>query len=203
MHGLTNDLTLYVHPRYTIFTVLFTCIALALLLFTSSHDKNSLSKSSLVLCVLIAVVAILLPARSLSERTAQLRSQTNITTNSNLVISSFDNFSQDYSHFKLQDWASFLSTSPDASQITSKKATIEGFIYEASGVRYIARFRLSCCAVDATPISIPLKKTEQTSQLTIGSWQRVEGVFVLENEVLVIEPTTLTEINEPEQPYVY
>lgn len=203
MLGTTNKLALYVHPRYITFTIILTLISVVILLAANPTEKIILSRYSLFLCILVAAVALALPARSLSERTAQLRSQSIVAINSTRAISSYDHFSQDYSNFTLQDWASLLSKSPGNSQLTGKKATIEGFIYENDNVRYVARFRLSCCAVDATPISLPLKNTEQISQLSVGSWQHIEGVFVLENDKLVIEPTEISEISEPEQPYVY
>lgn len=201
--NVEQTITRYVHPRYVIFTVVMALISLALLAVSISY-KHSQKSSGSKLLLLFALLVTSVPAFSLSERTASSRLQQSFTKLSTEQIS-FDSFSFDYSHFDIADWVSLISTAAQPSDVVDKKARVEGFIFsDQDNQKYIARFKLSCCAVDATPLSIAVNDNAQTGGLVDGKWYAMEGSFVLStNGDFVLDPTKVEEIEEPADPYVF
>lgn len=205
-----NKLTLYIHPRYELFTMAFVSIALITLIISylqNSEHQHMNRTDSFVL--LIALLCLLMPAKTLTVRTAENRSQSSQVSNKVSGLSSYDSFNQDFSYFDVADLSAFLSNNPTKEQIIDKQVELEGFIFEDSdGQKFIARFKLSCCAVDARPLTIPLLKNDVVSSVIIGSWYRISGKFVL-NEgnqsqyPYAVETTTVEGIVEPLEPYVY
>ena len=201
---IEQSITRYIHPRYVLFTVSMSLIALIVLLLTFKQASSAnTNRRSLIL---FALIIALLPAFTLSERTASSRLQQNYTQIKSEQLS-FDAFSQDYSHFDIADWLSLLSSTSDVNDIVGKKANLQGFVFtDQSNQRYIARFKLSCCAVDATPLTIPLLNSETTSQLVDGAWYEVEGAFVETKDTshtFQLDLTKSTQIEEPADPYVF
>ena len=203
--GIRGNLNLYVHPRYIFFSTVMAGLGVLLYLihaYNHSVKDNQKFKKVWFFILGITFLALYLPARPLSSRAAQNRSQTSVFSNPTSG-SSFDRFSQNYSHFTLQDWSSLLATSPTDEQVVGKKAIVEGFIFDTDDQRKLARFKLSCCAVDATPLAVTLKKTDEIMGLKTGSWQRLEGTFVADGDEYVLEVTKATQIDQPKEPYGY
>ena len=203
--SVTNNLSLYVHPRYIIFSVVMSVIVMTLFYAASyehtnkhAHITGKLSTATL----LFVLLALLLPARSLSQQTAQSRLQSRQSTIADQPVS-YDSFTQDFTHFSLQDWTTYLGSRPSAEQVVGKKARVIGFIFQDKGNKYIARFRLSCCAVDATPLTITLAKNELEQTLQVGEWYEADGKFELKDDAYFLSLTEAKLIDEPEDPYVF
>ncbi len=197
-----NQLTLYIHPRYEFFTIVMAIIGLLLLLPTQrSHFHSSEKKSTFVLCLLV-LCFMLLPPESLTPQTAQNRLQSSVVAQPQKT-SSYDSYTRDYTHFDIQDWSTFFANAPAANQVVDKRALIEGFLLRDGQSLFIARFRLSCCAVDATPLTIQLAPNEKTTGLLSGSWYRFSGSFIEENAVYLLNADEVTQIPEPKEPYVF
>ncbi len=203
----TGKLTLYVHPRYSLFTIIMSILALILLLpqITSAYENDEVTMAT-YFALGVAVISLVLPAQSLSPKIATYRSASigGSTTSQNLTV--FDSFSQDASRFTLQDWVAVFSSSPNQTQIEGQRVKISGFIFEnESQQRFLGRFKLTCCAVDATPLGIALADSDLVRERWIGSWYEVEGTFVYSEskQQFELQVSTLRGIAEPEQPYVY
>lgn len=201
----TGSLTLYIHPRYTVFTLLLSLLG-GIIVFADflMHTPYKLPRST-VLIVLLAVVAVSLPPQSLSAQLAGTRAQ---SSGSSAVIlqSSVDAFSSDLTRFDIRDWDAFLRSSPDPNSVIGKKATVDGFLYRKQNQLFLARYQLTCCAVDATPLVLPLRLNEIDITQPDGTWFRAEGTMIAvpDSEYpLQLQPTLLTEIAEPEVPYVF
>lgn len=205
-----EQLNLYIHPRYIAFTITMAVLAL-ILLATAKNDmhknKRPESAPSYVPVAIIAtfLFVLALPAQPLSSQIAQARQQSQTTVKSN-APTSFDAYTSDYSHFDIEDWVSFLATRPSDETITGKKAAVTGFIYsDGADNLSVARFRLSCCAVDATPLNIPIRTTSNDIILTRDAWYELSGSFSFESDkqsyVLNIE--TAKQIEVPKDQYVY
>lgn len=202
----TNNLKLYIHPRYELFSIIFVSIAVMLLvtnwIFSKEKEKNKLNIFGILIAILTAA-AVLLPPTSLSERTASGRIQSSTKTVSQSQTTSYDNFSQDFTHFDIVDWTSLIATNPPDSQIVGKSARFIGFVFNNENNKYIARFRLSCCAVDATPLTIKLGTSPAIDNLAEGTWIEVIGIFEKKDSNFVLKVDSISQISEPEQPYVY
>lgn len=78
----------------------------------------------------------------------------------------------------------------------------------ASDVFFAARFVVSCCAVDAQPLGVPVLSPGWQETHPEGAWVEVTGVFVANPDVtsahpVVLRPYEITAIDEPRDPYVY
>ena len=204
----TDKLNLYIHPRYTLFTISFIIIGLILLLIdlTTTNKKETISKSG-YLVIVIAIASLLFPPQSLTAELASNRVDGSQASNSSLTPSTYDSFSRDLTRFGIEDWVGFLSSSPSVDQVAGKSANISGFITkDSSNQLYIARFKLTCCAVDASPLAVPLLESDISQQLKIGEWYILDGSFVYvpeSNNNLQLSISELEPISEPKDPYVF
>jgi putative membrane protein len=201
---VSGELSLYVHPRYTLFTTILTFIGVGLI-FLGLMNKSARNDSTIRTYFLLIASSIILafPTQTLSSRIAVARQQNDYRA-AYTELSTYDNFTRDYSHFDIRDWVSYLATKPDASALNDKAASFTGFIYESENVRYVARFQLSCCAVDATPMTIQLHKTDLVNRLANAGWYELKGSFMqINDDTYELNVYEAIEILEPEEPYVY
>jgi uncharacterized membrane protein YcgQ (UPF0703/DUF1980 family) len=75
-------------------------------------------------------------------------------------------------------------------------------------VFFLARLAVSCCAVDAQPIGIPVYRPAWREQIEPGAWITIQGTFAKNpspdsQESVAIGVGSLAKINEPDQPYVF
>ena len=75
-------------------------------------------------------------------------------------------------------------------------------------VFFVVRMIVSCCAVDAQPIGVPVYRPGWRDELEPSAWVAITGTFV-ENtdrdsdQQTMIKVGSLSEIDEPDQPYVF
>ncbi len=211
--GVNQQLNLYIHPRYIVFTVVMAVFGLvALLVGTKSkqsahgHTANALSLMPLAI---ILGAALLIPARSLSSATVTQRSIDSgslVTTTDAQPINTL--FAGSSKGLKLSDWSRLLLTNSDPSYYTNKPAKISGFAYDANlggDTLWLARFILTCCAVDAQPVGVPVRIEGWQDSYQQDEWIEVEGQF-MEAETangveLVLIPDSVQSIEEPRNPY--
>ena len=212
--GFTKKLNLYIHPRYITFTVVFAAIALGLVLYSSfntakpSHSHKS-SRISLLPIFIILGVALLVPARSLTSATVSQRA-----TDSGSLISTANSqplnslFSGSSRGLRLADWYRLLASNDDPSYYVNKPAKISGFIYDAGlgpDTVWLARFVVTCCAVDAQPVGVPVQIKNWQAEYQQDQWVEVEGSFELaqttNGQEIILIPETVQSIDEPSNPY--
>ena len=204
---MSGKLSLYIHPRYIFFSTAMGIISLIFICTswrekkTTNYYSQEISKVGVALSCLLLIM-LYAPPQSLSQKTAQNRLQQNPNVAAHSKLS-YDAFSQDFTYFDLQDWYSYLASQPAEDRIIGKKAHVNGFIFDASGTRYLARFQLSCCAVDATPLSLPLENDDVALSLTPGNWYEITGSFIKRSEKYVLKITVADPIPQPEDPYVF
>lgn len=200
-----NDLRLYIHPRYELFTVVLVGFG-ALVLVVSLWKNTKIQVSWTVwLVATVALLALFIPPTTLSDTLAGSRLQR--TSNAPTTAqSTFDTFSADLTRFDVRDWSAFLSSGPPANGVVGKKADVIGFIFNENDQRFIARYQLTCCAVDATPLAIPLADNDKLDTISDGEWLQLQGEMVSTDSQTYqyqLLPQSFTVIDEPEQAYVY
>lgn len=215
---LQGDLTLYIHPRYIWFTVIMNGLSLVIIQASlilmvlkrkKSDSRTSISRAS-VLAVLVFTLAILglfLPAKPLmSDTLTQRYSETKVT---NSVCNPVD---PDDPPKNFQDWDALLNTCNDPMLYRDQPINLEGFVYEGQAAAsedtfLLARFKISCCAVDAYPLVLSVQKNEKTDHLKIDQWVRVEGTMqplkTSSGLRAVVEPSKVTKIPQPNEPYEF
>lgn len=229
--GAEGRLGFYIHPRYNLFTIVMASIAVALLVIAvvgasrggESHDhagERTISRrrrrargETLSLVSILSVVAalVVLPPATLSSATAEnrssnevgaLRSPATVEPGSGLEI---------YETLTVRDWASLLSQNQNPSFYRGKPVNTLGMVVEAEGtpdVFLLTRFVVTCCAVDAQPVSIPVYMPGWRDELVLDSWVRIEGGFQpapagVTSAPVVIVPLQITDEEVPREPYLF
>lgn len=110
----------------------------------------------------------------------------------------------------MRDW-SLLLRQHDASLLTARSARVLGFVTadadDPQSTFIVTRFVVTCCAVDAQPIGVPVYLPDWQSELRVDDWVEVEGVFT-ENPSVVsawpaaVLPSSVEQVAQPKDPYV-
>jgi putative membrane protein len=111
--------------------------------------------------------------------------------------------------FSVKDWAALLNQGgPEA--VLGKQVDLSGYVLDRGekDVFFLARLAVSCCAVDAQPIGIPVYRPAWREQIEPGAWITIQGTFAKNpspdsQESVAIGVGSLAKINEPDQPYVF
>src|SRR5690606_27041095 len=90
----------------------------------------------------------------------------------------------------VKDWANLLSQTNDAAFFAGKQVKLTGFVVADTDdeVFFVSRFVLSCCAVDARPIGVPVYKPGWQDDYSPDQWIEVKGVFSNFEGRIVVEP---------------
>ncbi len=108
------------------------------------------------------------------------------------------------------DWLVEFRTARDPALFEAEEARVIGFVFRderfAADEFMVARFVLSCCAADASPLGLVVRWPD-ASTLAEDEWVEVKGRFIAGQfvgepmPILVAESVTPAEI--PERPYLY
>jgi putative membrane protein len=222
-----SQLVLYIHPRYVIFTAIMATLALVFVvagLVVKGYDEEStpaakgwrgvLGVLTLAICAMMLVAMVALPPATLSSATAQQRdingsgSGSSSQTVSNVSSAPAGAFAK----FTVQDWASLLRQTNDLSFYEGKPVNVVGFITpdsaDPSNVFYVSRFVITCCAVDAQPIGVPVYMANWTSSFHADDWVRATGSFVsnpshTSQQSIALVPASVNKMDTPSDPYLY
>lgn len=84
----------------------------------------------------------------------------------------------------LVDWVRTISAYPEPDFYAGQKVNITGFVvhgdYLPDNYILISRFILTCCAVDAYPVAIPVRLEGSRSQFPPDTWLTIQGEIVTE-----------------------
>jgi uncharacterized repeat protein (TIGR03943 family) len=224
----TGRLTLYVHPRYTLLTVITAVLTLLVLILTAAtaispavdedpdHDhviRRSAFGRLLIWCngvVLIcaALALLVIPPATLSSTARQNRE---LVTSGRALDSAKARalVGADPATFSVKDWAALLSQG-GSEAVLGKRVDLSGYVLDRGeeDVFFVARLAVSCCAVDAQPIGVPVHRSGWRNEIEPGAWITIQGTFVKNpspdsQESVAIGVGSLAKINEPDQPYVF
>jgi putative membrane protein len=230
--AITNQLILYIHPRYIVFTVIMAGLGLLLVVasFVSAphHDHEGetedgadpgrvarlLSIGATVLTLVVAVGLIVVPPATLTTATADQRviNSTTVGAGTKTVGSATSASAGAFAKFTVLDWSSLLRQTTDVSFYQGKQVDIVGFITKDSGdatnVFYVSRFVITCCAVDAQPVGVPVYLPNWQNGYKPDQWVRVTGSFDTNpsnksDQPIALLPTKTTPVDQPSEPYLY
>ncbi|MFB2585560.1 TIGR03943 family putative permease subunit [Herbiconiux liukaitaii] len=118
----------------------------------------------------------------------------------------------DYTSFTVKDWASLLGQISSADYFEGASADVVGFVTPDSedpeNVYYVSRFIVTCCAVDAQPVGVPVFEPSWRSTLDENQWVHVSGPLVANpstggGPAVVVDPESVELVDEPSDPYVH
>lgn len=235
--ALTGQLGLYIHPRYFTFTVIMAIIAVVFVLLafaivpaTQFHTAQAHNDDddhtgherprgykwwaavSVVLVGLTAVALLVLPPATLTTATVEQRDMNGSVVAGTMPSDTVSLAGGDDSSFTVKDWAGLLRQGADSDFLSGRTPVVVGFVTpdidDPKNVFYVARFVITCCAVDAQPIGVPVYLPDWQDQLKTDAWVSVTGIFI-ENpsidsmQATVLTPHEVTPTEQPAQPYVY
>lgn len=194
----------------TIFIVLL--VFIVIIPFKESVFDRIIQKfpmgSSLMIIALLT--GFLLPARALSSSTASQRSvdfnSLNVSDNINIA----QGFNTDTKNYSIGDWIASFNFNPDLNSYVNKDVSVTGFVYKPDNLPadeiLIARFVITCCAVDARPVGLRVKVSSKDSYKE-DDWIKVSGKFQLDENLdkkdLIIAPDKIEKTDVPSNPYIY
>jgi uncharacterized repeat protein (TIGR03943 family) len=222
--GATDQLQLYIHPRYVIFTAILAGIGLLLVLFSFAfraklgHDKSSAFRvwTGVFAGFFIIFTAISLLVIKPAALTTSAANQRGINSGIGAGIQPTNAVplfgGGDYLGFDVKDWASLLVQTNDPEFYEDKQALVTGFASpdpdDPVNVYYVTRFIVTCCAVDARPVGVPVYSPNWQSTFKPDTWVEVKGGFIsnpstASKQRVVVSPENVKVIERPKDPYVY
>jgi putative membrane protein len=223
--AITGQLILYIHPRYVVFTVIMATLGLVgSFVSAPDHDhdhdepprraQRPLSIGATVLTLVVAAGLVIVPPATLTTATADQRviNSTQVSAGTKTVESAASAPAGAFAKFTVLDWSSLLRQTTDAGFYRDKTANVVGFITKDGGdpnnVFYVSRFVITCCAVDAQPVGVPVYLPHWQSGLKPDEWVRVIGTFdtnpsTTSQQSIALVPTSTTTVDQPSEPYLY
>jgi putative membrane protein len=221
-----EQLTLYIHPRYILFTVFFNVVSLVACSIGFVLTAWRLGSGTVadrihwrppftaLVAGLVLLAAYSLPARTLSSDTAEQRSgnfnDTQVQPSDSNTGNTLAMFEVDTSGLDISDWVSAFNQKASASFYEGKKVDVVGFVFHPEGtpqdVFYVSRFRITCCSVDAQPLGVPVYSPGWQEKFEEDSWVHVTGSFTETDqdiaEPAIIDPQSIELTEQPDDPYV-
>lgn len=234
---LNGQLTLYIHPRYVLFTVALNIVSLtacsvgfALTAWRTveppSGSDNAVADPgsagrvrwrpsfTVLVAVLVLLAAYALPARTLSSETADQRSANFNSAQAQPSAGGADDtlalFGADTTRLNVADWVMAFNARATPDSYVGKEVDVVGFVFHPESapadVFYVSRFSVTCCAVDARPLGLPVYSPGWQEDFGEDSWVRVAGVFTETNqdvpEPVIVTPESIELTEQPDNPYV-
>ncbi len=243
--AISNQLILYIHPRYVVFTVVMTVLGLLFVIASlarkqsdgeqpaegrssdvhthSSHDHTHaagrplarlLSIGASILTIAVGAALIVVPPATLTTATANQRMINSTDVGSApKTLSAASSAPQGASaKFSVLDWASLLRQTTDSSFFANKTADVVGFITkdadDPENMFFVSRFVITCCAVDAQPVGVPVYLPNWQAGFAAGDWVKIGGSFGTNpssksTQPTVVIPEVAKKVGQPSEPYLY
>ncbi len=226
----TGDLTLYIHPRYVVFTVLLSIVGAVLFAAAvwatatgrgaahghghdHGHDDGdgdgrgprrprTLTAVATAALILAAGAALLVaPPTTLS---AERASSTAGASEGGGDAPRPSLVGSDPTRFSVRDWASILGGGATAGDLVGQQADVTGFLLrDDDGGARIGRYSVTCCTVDAQLFAVPVSASDLPAALRSGEWVRITGTFADDADGATrLRPTTVDAVEEPDDPYL-
>ena len=222
--GFQGMLGFYIHPRYNVFTLVMAAIGVVLMAISLvvSHTGHShaghrharghslMEWLSLSLVAVVVVIAVVLPPTTLSSYTAENRSFGTVATSPAADAIDIDSTTSGFENLTVRDWASLLIQTQDPTFFRGKPFSALGTMTESGDpdVFLLTRFVVTCCAVDAQPVSVPVYFPGWQDEFALDSWVTIEGGFQVLPEVdvpgnLVVVSSGIVLEEVPREPYLF
>ncbi|MGF2949620.1 TIGR03943 family putative permease subunit [Microbacterium alcoholitolerans] len=227
--AVTGRLTLYISPETVWFAAAAAAVTLVLAIWSCTlplgsegdHDHTAAESGSDAVAVRrrmlqtagvvtggviasgVVLAALLLPPASLSAELAVSRAGESPT-----LFAGADDVSlgvADTTTFGVGEWSTAFATSTRPENYDGAPVTLTGFVTPAEGGDVnLTRMVISHCVIDAQPASVQVDGAGLDESYDTGQWIEVAGTVRADSDgTLRVEPTSVTKIDEPKDPYEY
>ena len=231
-YSFTGQYKLLIHPNYFSLVLGSGIILLVLGIIkvksiSNNRQSNNSEHISLFppglgnsLLLIVAIAGLLIPPKVLTSQTALKRGVGDLPLTT-IQPQAFRTASKPEER-SLIEWIRTINAYPEPDAYSGQPANITGFVLHLPELpdNYVmlSRFVITCCAVDAYPIGIPVKLETSRSEYPVDSWLTVEGVAIAETlpvkdrietntitekRSVVIEAREIKTIPTPSDPYSY
>jgi putative membrane protein len=180
----------------------------------ATRSQAALSGLAVLIAVAVAVGIIVFPPATLSSATALQRDLTGGSTpaGGSSLSSAQSASNAAFATFTVLDWSSLLHQTTDVSFYAGKPVAVEGFITpsptDGANTFYLTRFVITCCAVDAQPVGVPVYLPNWRSSYKNDEWLSLAGGFeanrsTTSSDPIALVPSGVKKINAPNDPYLY
>lgn len=109
----------------------------------------------------------------------------------------------DTSEFGVGEWSSLIATTTDPAGFIGSPATLVGFVGDGDLANFdLTRLVIVHCVIDAQAATVPVVQPDQETDVATGEWVQIDGTMARDAEgALVLQASTVTPIDEPEDPY--
>ena len=225
--GAEQRLGFYIHPRYNIFTLVMAGIAVGLFALSlwalakpQEHDEDAPKRKkgpkladvgSVVITMGMVLTVVLLPPTTLSSATAANRSANDKTVMGGVGDIAADGSAELFATLTVREWAGLLVQNQTPSFYAGKPVEVIGIVTPSASspdIFELTRFVVTCCAVDAQPVSIPVYLPDWQQSWPADSWVRIEGGFApapagTSGAALVLVPVEIATEEVPNEPYLF
>ncbi len=230
-YAVTGQYKLLIHPNY-FYLMLASSICLlllgifrSLLLFNSPPNQTEKNEHitlfppgfGSLLLLLVAIAGWLIPPNVLSSTAALQRGVAETLPATNSQPQAFVTSIKPEER-SLIDWVRTLNAYPEPDAYQGQPAHITGFVIDLpelpDNYLFLARFIITCCAVDAYPVGIPIQLNDTQKKYPPDTWLEITGNMttatlavrdrteqIREKRQLVVSATTIKPIPTPADPY--
>lgn len=232
-YAITGQYKLLIHPNY--FLLMFASSICLVLLATfrslslinapripiDNNEHITLFPpgfGSLIL-LSVAIAGFLIPPNVLTSATALQRGVTDTLPAAHSQPQAFVSQTKPEER-SLIDWVRTLNAYPEPDAYQGLPVNITGFVLDLpelpNNYFLLSRFIITCCAVDASPIGIPVQLNDTQEKYASDTWLKVTGKMttatvavrdrtdqIREKRQLVVAATDIKIIPTPSDPYTY
>lgn len=161
---------------------------------------------SALLVAAVTAALVVLPPATLSSTTASTRGLGDAVTTTGT-----DRTDGATAKYTVLDWATKLRTTTDIGAYENEAVDVLGFVSpspdDPENSFYVTRFVITCCAVDAQPVGVPVYDPGWSDTLKKDEWVRVTGAFAVNpsrssSDAITLVPTDLAKAAQPRDPYL-
>ena len=210
----------YIHPRYELFSLALATtgvlLALATIITPPKHNHKTSPKryrsygTAVIVIISIGMLLVIQPAALTSLTVSQRVMNSGANATSDARESAILKERGSYTNFTIKDWSLLLSQSSDPKHYQNKPAKVSGFITASNdeNVFFVSRFVVTCCALDARPIGVPVYSPGWRKTFAPDQWIETSGVFIANpntntTERTVLSPDYVRPIDKEKNQYVY
>ena len=231
---ITGQLRLLIHPNYFQLVLISSIILLFIgtvktivIIFNLQPDNQNNEHITLFplgvgssILLIVAIAGFIIHPKILTSQTAIQRGVSDIPL-TRIKPQAFHTSTQPETR-SLIDWIRTLNAYPEPDAYQGLPANVSGFVLHLAefpdNYLLLSRFVITCCAVDAYPIGIPVKLETSRNNYPPDSWLKIEGEMMTatlpsqdrtlstttkEKRQLVLVAKSIQKIPTPANPYNY